>query len=371
MLGRHLETPAERVAFVTVLAAAGAAGLVSATAAFDLETAMPNTAGSIYFLAATFVLAALIALKPEAHARIIFSGLTAASVVAAAAGCIGYFDLAPGAGLFPKSGRGYGTFNGPDGFGAFLVPAFLYAVHSAFERPAVRAVLPFALAGILALGVVISFSRAAWLNLAVAFAIYAGLAVLTAKSNVLRQKIAAVALAGAALVAGVVGGAIQIEPFPVLTAEPTSVAQSYDANTGGRSGGRERASGLIFQHPAGIGAAQVTQLAHAHHHEHAHNANLSMPSNAGWVGTGLFIVLVSATLGAGVLKCFERRPAQPLLVIAYAAFAASALEGVITGTSHWPLFHLLMAVVWGLAAAPGAAHSRAHLELHAPRLSLA
>ena len=339
----------ELAILLTVFAAAGAAGLLSATTAFDIDKATTHTTVSIFLYAGTFMIAAFIAAKPLEHTRIIFSGLTVASVIAATAGLIGYFDLMAGSEIFTKFGRATGTFKDPNVFGPFLVPAFLYAIHRALDRPLARTLLPLALAGFLGLGVFLSFSRGAWMNLLVALGIYVVLAFLTAPSNALRQKIAILALTGATLVAGVIGGALQIEKVASLVAERASVAQSYDIGPDGRFGGQEKAVGLILEHPLGIGAGQFALV---YHHEEPHNVYLSMPLNAGWVGAGLYMIVVGMTMIMGFIHCFKRREAQPLLLIAFAAFTANAFEGVIIDTDHWRHFYVLMAMVWGIATSP-------------------
>ena len=159
----------------------------------------------------------------------------------------------------------------------------------------------------------------------------------------------AIGFFGAVLVGGVVGGALQIEKVSRLVSERASVSQSYDVGPEGRFGGQEKAMGLILQNPLGIGAGQFALV---HHHEEPHNVYLSMPLNAGWMGAGLYNVAVALTLLTGFAACMRRSPAQRLLQIAVAAFAANAFEGVIIDTDHWRHFYVLMALVWGIATSP-------------------
>jgi len=81
-----------------------------------------------------------------------------------------------------------------------------------------------------------------------------------------------------------------------------------------------------------------------------------MTLNAGWIGAGLYIIAVLATLGFGFYTALTRRcGAHSFLLIATAAFAANAFEGIVIDTDHWRHFYLLMAMVWGVATAPRAA----------------
>ncbi len=333
--------------------ASGAFGLLASLAAFEFAKAVTHTAVSIYLYGATFILAGFIAMKPEQHLRLIFSGLTVAALLACAAGLIGYFALLPGADIFTKFGRATGTFKDPNVFGPFLVPALLYAVHRALERPLRRSFTPLAIAGFLALGVFLSFSRGAWINLVVALGVFLLLSFLTAADNARRQKIAFLGMFAAALVAIIVAGALQVERVANLVTERASVSQSYDVGPEGRFGGQEKAVGLILENPMGIGAGQFSLI---HHHEEVHNVYLSMTLNAGWIGAGLYIIAVLATLGFGFYTALTRRcGAHSFLLIATAAFAANAFEGIVIDTDHWRHFYLLMAMVWGVATAPRAA----------------
>lgn len=331
-----------------VAGAAAAFGFVSAMGAYDIGKAITHTVVSLYLYGATIVFAAFIAAKPEAHCRLIFNGLTVAAVIAAATGIAGYFGVVPDADLFTKFARASGTFKDPNVFGPFLVPPLLYALHTALERPLKRACLPLALAGFLALGVFLSFSRGAWMNMIVALGVYIVLALLTANSLARRQKIAFLSVFSAGLVAAIVAGALQIEQVSRLLADRASVAQSYDVGPEGRFGGQEKAVALILENPAGIGAQQFALV---HHHEEVHNVYLSMALNAGWLGAGLYTLMVAATMLAGFAYAFKRTPAQPFLLIAIAAFTANAFEGVIIDTDHWRHFYLLMAIVWGTVTA--------------------
>ena len=342
--------PSPLLAILMLLfAGIAASGLVSATLANDTGKAVSHTLVSLFLAGAAFTFAGFIAVKPVAHLRIIFNGLTVAAVMVALTGIAGYFDAFAGAEIFTKFGRAAGTFKDPNVFGPFLVPAFLYAIHTALERSIKHVALPLALAAFLAFATFLSFSRGAWMNIILALATYIALSFLTAESNGRRQKIAVLAVLGAAMIAAVVGGALQVEKIAGLVGERASVAQSYDVGPEGRFGGQEKAIGLILEYPLGIGAGS---FAFDHHHEEPHNVYLSMPLNAGWAGGGLYLAAIALTLLLGIQQAFKRTPWQPLVLIAVSAFLANVAEGLIIDTDHWRHFYLLMGVIWGAASVP-------------------
>lgn len=334
--------------FLMLWAAMAASGLVSATFADDTGKAVTHVLVTFFLAGAAFTFAAFIAARPADNLKLMFNGLTVAAIIAALAGIAGYFTLLPGAEIFTKFGRASGTFKDPNVFGPFLVPATLYALHTALERPLRKAAAPLALAGLLALGIFVSFSRGAWINLIVSLAIFLAIAFVTAPGNGRRQKIVFLAIAGAALIAAAITATLQNDKVASLVAERASLSQSYDTGPEGRFGGQEKATALILENPLGIGAAQFAPY---YHHEEAHNVYLSMTLASGWLGSGLYIVAVLATLALGFSQSFKRTPWQPLVVIAVAAFAANAAEGIIIDSDHWRHFYTLMAVIWGTTAA--------------------
>lgn len=331
-----------------LVAAAGA--YLASTISLDMGRSVTHTSVSLFLYVFSFVTAAFIARRPGAHMRLLLSAWTFAAVVAATAGLIGYMSLVPGSyDLFTKFGRVAGTFKDPNVFGPFLVPPFLYCLHLAITRPAAKAILPLAGAGFFAVAVLLSFSRGAWLNLALAAVLYTWLAYVTASGAAQRVRIVSLGALGALIVAGTVAVALQFEAVSDLLAQRASLTQSYDVGPEGRFGGQEKAVALIADHPLGIGAQQFTPV---YHHEEVHNVYLSILLNAGWLGGGVYWVIVALTLALGFRHCLVPGAQRPLYLIAYAAFAATALEGWIIDSDHWRSFYTLMAMVWGLMAAP-------------------
>lgn len=347
VLGMVRLTPVTAM-FLLAWAAVAALGLIGTAFAENSEKSITHTLVSFFLAGGTFTIAGFIARKPQENMRLIFRASMLAALIAASAGICGYFGLVPGADMFTKFGRAAGTFKDPNVFGPFLVPSILYALHTALDRPLARSLAPLSVAGFLALGVFLSFSRGAWINLLVSLGLYLVTSFATAASNARRQKIALLALLGTGLAAAAVAGTLQDERVLALVSERASATQSYDVGPEGRFGGQEKATALILEHPLGIGAAQFAPF---YHHEEAHNVYLSMTLATGWTGSAIYIFMVLATLVLGFKQCFKRTPWQPLAVIAFAAFAANAAEGIIIDSDHWRHFWLLMAMIWGSATA--------------------
>ena len=146
-----------------------AGGFIATTQAVIFDVPATHMGITLYLAFTSVVMAGFVAKSPEqAHAKLIMSAYMVAALVAAFAALVGYFELVPGAyDLFTEFGRARGTFKDPNVLGAFLVPALLYAFNEVMTGRLARAGLWLAVTPILLFGSLLSFSRGAWINLAV------------------------------------------------------------------------------------------------------------------------------------------------------------------------------------------------------------
>jgi len=335
--------------YFSLWAIAGAAAVLAATFSLDLGITLTHVGITLYLYLATVLFAAFVATSPARHTELIFKAWTWAALAAAVTGLLGYFALVPGAyDLFTKFGRASGSFKDPNVFGPFLVVPLLYMVHVALERAWHRMFAPLALAGMFTLTVLVTFSRGAWMNLVLALVVFGYLTLLTSRRATTRIKVIALLVAGVLFAATLIVIAVNSDYISDLFVERASLEMSYDTGSQGRFGGQQKALGLIAENPLGIGAEEFTTR---HHPEEVHNVYLSMLLNAGWLGGGVYWILVGLTLVLGFRHAMKATETRPLFLIAYSAFVAVALEGLIVDTDHWRHFYLLMAIIWGLMSA--------------------
>ncbi len=335
--------------YLALWLAAAAGGLIASGFAADTRGATVFTVISLYLYLGSFVFGAFVAKRPVEHTKLILNAWTVAAGVAAVAGLIGYFSLLPGAfDLFTKFGRAAGTFKDPNVFGPFMVAPLLYLLHLVLTRPLRAVLLPLTLAGILVLATLLSFSRGAWINLALGVLIYGYLAFITAPTSGQRERIVALMALGMTLFVGLIAVAIQFDPVADLLAERASLSQSYDVGPEGRFAGQAKAVVLASENPLGIGAHTFTSQ---HHKEDVHNVYVSVFLNSGWLGGGVYCLLVMLTIAIGFLHLLRAGPVRPLFIVLYAAFCSTAFEGLVIDTDHWRHFYLLMGLIWGLMAA--------------------
>ena len=331
----------------------GATGLIATAQSSNLDISAKHTAVTIYLSISAVLIAAFVRNNPERHTRIIVSGLLFASLVAVLAGCVGYFNMMPGANeLFTLYGRMRGTFKDPNVFGPFMVPALLYCLHSMATARAGRTIMMSLLAGLFCFALLVSFSRGAGLNAGIALLVYAFMVFIVARSNLFRLKLLVLVFFAACGAVLVTAAAMEIDSIGELLRERASFTLSYDTGPEGRFGGQLRALDIITRHPMGIGAQEFGRALIG---QDVHNVYLSMFLNAGWIGGFLYFAIVMTTLIAGFCHALRTIPTQGIFIVMLASFAGLAAEGWIVDTDHWRHFYVIMGLIWGLMLANGPA----------------
>ncbi|MDX2204272.1 MAG: O-antigen ligase family protein [Hyphomicrobiaceae bacterium] len=343
--------------FLLLMMILAAGALVGVMVARETQVALTHTAVGVYLYVVTFAYALFVAKCPARHAELILKGSLAGAVFAGICGIIGYFDLFPGAAaLMTRYSRATGMFKDPNVFGPFLITGFVYAFHLVLTRPLFRALLPGLAFALLALAILLSFSRGAWTNAAIALLVYGLLYVLTVGSRRARMKFAVMLLVGTAAIGCVLAAALQVEAVASLLNQRAALTQGYDEGPDGRFGGQQKAMRLAVDNPLGIGAQQFPLF---HHHEEAHNVYISMFMNTGWIGGTTYLILMFGTCVLGLRQAFRKAPAQPFFIIAYGAFVGHVLEGFLIDLDHWRHIYVLLALLWGVIAAAEPAPGRA------------
>jgi len=338
-------TTANLAAWLVIVALGIGGTWLSAT----FDTAIKHQLVTLFLALGSVVLAGYIAKDPLPRFNLVMWAYTLACLVATLAALLGYFRLLPEAyDLFTSYGRARGTFKDPNVFGAALVPAITFAAWIMLRETACRALFAAGLALLLALGLLISFSRGAWVSAIVALVLMAWVLFVRSRRRSDFKRFGLVALIGTAGVLIAFGAAMQIDEVRKLLEERASLDQSYDQGPEGRFGGQDKARNLILENPLGIGTNTFREV---YHHEEPHNVYLSMFLNAGWIGGLAYVLSVAATLFAGLKLSFRSSALQGPLLVSTAAFAAMAFEGAIIDSDHWRHFFIVMACVWGLVDA--------------------
>jgi len=329
------------------LVALGIAGTMLST---TFDTAIVDQLVTLFLASCAFIIAGFVAADPEPRLKLILYCYVIACLVATAAAFVGYFHIIPSTyDLFTNYDRARGTFKDPNVYSAALAPAIVTLVWIMLRDNTKRALIAAAVALPLLVGLLISFSRGAWLSTALSIAIVIAIVLIGSRRRTDYLRFATFGVVGIVALITAVGVATQLDgQIQDLLEQRANLDQSYDEGPEGRFGGQQKARALIVEHPFGIGTYTFRDT---YHHEEAHNVYLTIFLDAGWLGGLLYIISVVTTLFLGFRMAMQPGRLQGPAVIAVASFAGLAFEGLVIDTDHWRHFFIVAGIIWGIADA--------------------
>lgn len=330
---------------LTLLALFMVGGILSLTMMVDLSKGPMYMAVSGFLALSAVFYAAIIEDRHE-RLQLIFNAWSAAAVITALLGILGYFGAVPGAENFTLYGRAKGAFQDPNVFGPFLSVPALYLIHGILTQPIQRAPLKIAALLVLALGVFLSFSRAAWaLNLFCVIA-FVFVMLLKERSGLFRLRILVLALVGTLLIVAALLVALQSEKVATLFSSRSQLVQDYDGGHLGRFDRHRLGFLMSMEKPLGIGPMVFSTI----FPEDEHNVWLKALTSYGWLGFVSYVTLIIWTLSLGFRFLLLNRPWQTYLMIAWVAVLGHVGVGNVIDTDHWRHLYLLLGIIWGCAA---------------------
>jgi hypothetical protein len=308
-----------------------------------------NWIATSWYMAVTVIFFAMvIAEDTEARLDMLRRGLIMGGLIAASAGIAGYFNLVPGGhDLLTLYERGRGTFKDPNVLGAFLILPALFVLQSVVSDRLVKSFRSTIALAIMALAVLLAFSRAAWGGLAITAAFMLALMVLTSRSRAQRSRIIVMSVVAAVIVVLLIAVLLSFDQISEMFRQRASFDQSYDEGRFGRFGRHILGAQMALDLPFGIGPLQF----HKYFPEDTHNSYLNAFMSGGWISGVCYPALVSVTVIMGFRHVFVRVPWQRAYLAIFAAFLGTVGEGFIIDTDHWRHFWMMLGAMWGMFAA--------------------
>ena len=329
-----------------LLLAWNAGGLMSLLNVPGEMKTVQYAATSVYLAVAALIFACLLAENTLARISTLRAAYVLTATLVAAMGTIGYLRLFPGAGdLFAITGRAQGLFKDPNVFGPFLIWPALIVLERMFLRRI--GLLDVIVAAILLLGLLLSFSRGAWLHFTVSCAVMIALAFLTAPRPSVRVRIFGMTIIGLAALAAFIAIALSFDAVASMFKERFTLVKSYDVGEGGRFRLQELALAALLDFPNGMGPFGFSSV----HGTQQHNTYLQAFMVYGWIGGVSYLLLLGATFLMALRTVFVVTPWHPYLIAALATLVGMAVEGMVIDTDHWRHFFLMLGMIWGLGAA--------------------
>ena len=313
------------------------------------QSTVANWIATSWYMAVTVMFFAMV-LSDDTAARLdmLRRGLVVGAMIASLAAIAGYFHLVPGGNdLLTLYDRARGTFKDPNVLGAFLILPSLFVLQSVVSDRfgnAFRNALAF---GIMALAILLAFSRAAWGGLILTSAFMLALMVVTSPSPAQRSRIVVMAIAAVIVVAVLLAVLLSFDSIRDMFQQRASFDQSYDEGRFGRFGRHILGAQMALDLPFGIGPLQF----HNYFPEDTHNSYLNAFMSGGWISGVCYPALVFITVITGFRYVFVRVPWQRTYLAIFSAFLGTVGEAFIIDIDHWRHFWMMLGAMWGMFAA--------------------
>ena len=320
-------------------------GFLSLIQVGDQENTIQYAGTSVYLGLAAIMFACLFCEGDLTRLLIVRRAYILAALIATAAGYLGFFHLIPNYQIFLDNDRVSATFKDPNVYGPFLIYPLLLLIIGMMTN-GVRTASLFVTAALLG-GLLLSFSRGAWIHFAVSAVVAVGLLFAVTPDQRMRNRIVVFAIVAAFAAVLLVIALTSIDSVRDMLLVRAKAIQPYDVGPGGRFWFQQLAITQILDHPNGLGPFEFSRIFGGQQHDVYMQGFLVY----GWLGGAAYLTLVVVTLAIGIRTVLVATPWQYYLIAAYGAFVGEAGEGFIVDTDHWRHFFLLLGLIWGLTAA--------------------
>lgn len=313
--------------------------LANATSMFFVQ--YPTTAIFYFiitcYLVVTFIiLIGFLQIAKAGTVHVILGGYYCAALIATVIGMLAYFYLLPSSDLFLMFGRVKSTFKDPNVFGPFLVIPALFALSlsEAVGKKASSRIIHFLLFILLTIGIIISFSRAAWGNFSISLFLY----ILLAKKEFLAARLRTI-LFIVVLAIPVVMVLIQSPAIEDLLSSRLTIKQ-YDSD---RFGTQKEAFNHGFSNLLGMGPGQSEMV--FQYSPHSLYARVFTENGVIGLLAILSIILLSIWQSyknyrhSGYLE-------SPIYAIIFSSLVGLAFNSFFIDTLHWRHFWIVLALAW-------------------------
>ena len=302
-----------------------------------------------WYMAVTVIFFAMV-FSEDTAARLDYlkRGLVIGGIVASLAAIIGYFGLLPGAReKFTLYSRASGTFKDPNVLAAFLILPALFTLQNLVTESFGKAIRSGIALGVMALAVLLAFSRAAWGQMVVTAGLMLLLMFMSSGSKSQRSRIVIMSVVAVAVAVLAVLALLSMDSVSGLFKQRANFEQNYDSGRFGRFGRYVLGAQMALEYPLGIGPLQFTKYVP----EDTHNSYLNAFMSGGWMSGVTYPALILISVVLGFRYVFVRVPWQKTYLAIFAAFLGTVGESFIIDTDHWRHFWLMLGAMWGMFVA--------------------
>ena len=347
LLVRGLRFPREMHLAALCLGAYVLANLVAAAGSADPLTTFRFLSVRIYMVIAWFMFASVIAASPVQVMRAIWFGYTIAAVLAVTWGTLEYFGFIKMQ-MWEGGLRAKGAFKDPNVFAPFLVPVAIYGLKELYASGTpLRRAFHALLFMFITFGILISFSRGAWIAFILTFSLFSLFTLVSLRSFKGRLNMMLANMLLVFAVIGVLSVAVVTTSVADRFFQRAVVSQKYDLKEGGRFYTQQQAISRIGTTPLGIGPGRsAAELGLA-----PHNLYLHIFVEGGWLAGLAFFMFLFLTFYRSLALFFWQSSLRDDFFIIFASLSGLLLQSFFIDSTHWRHFWLLLAMNWGLIVA--------------------
>ena len=311
---------------------------------------------SAYMAVMAMFFALAVARDPLKIVRTIRSAWVFAAVIAAITGLVGYFDIAGMGARWAPIARAQGTFKDPNVLSTFLVAPAIFIIQDFMLKTVRHPLIKLVALMLILAALFLAFSRGAWAVFVGSVILLGLITFVTTPSAALRSRILLIAIFGAIMAFALIMMLLNIPSVREMLAQRLTLLQPYDAGETGRFARQLHSIPYLLERPLGLGPHQFGLM----FGEDPHNVYLNAFSSYGWLGGISYLLLIIATVYAGLRAVFTETPWRHHAIAFFAPLFMIILQGVQIDTDHWRHFYLLLGVTWGLFAASDLCRLDAH-----------
>lgn len=252
------------------------------------------------------------------------------------------------------SSRASALFKDPNVFGPFLIPVALIVLEELVSPRILRfrMLTGLSILSALSVGMLFSFSRAAWASMLVGTAIVFAVLLLRRRSSGRLLPI----MGGLAVVGMVVLSVVVLSGSADFIGQRAQL-QGYDTE---RFGAQRAGIQLAGEYPLGVGPGQFQ----FHHPVETHSTYVRVLAEQGPLGLALWLTLCVGTLGIAIANAIAgRRSAGIGSAALLGAWVGLMLNSVVVDTLHWRHLWAVAGLIWAGALTGKLADRRARQEL--------
>lgn len=266
--------------------------------------------------------------------KVIFSGYVAAALFSTLIGVLAYLNIIPTFDILTKYGRVTAFFKDPNVFGPFVVPAVVIALHNMVTKRRQMMLFWIPVFIFLAVGVLLSFSRAAWANCFIACTAY----LLFPYSVHLKKRL--IALLSILIIAAPIMGYVIASPSINSMFVDRFGMKKYDDD---RFGTQQKALSQVLESPLGIGPGQ-SELVYSYA---THSLYVRVITEYGIIGFIAFMLFLMITIYRAFYNaCLRKSPYHAYFIVFFSCLIGILFNSFFVDTLHWRHFWLLLALPW-------------------------